>query len=215
MRVVLADDHPVVRAGVRALVGGIDGVQIVAEAGTAAEAVAAVRDLRERGEPADVVLMDLNMPSTTAELGGIAATRALTADGGAERVIVLTTFDAQADVLAAIDAGARGYLFKDSEPEVIADALRTVERGGQFFAPRAAAALASAYRGHDAGEPLLTDRELEVARLLATGAGNRQIARSLFISEATVKTHLIHIYRKLGATNRTAAVAALHEEGLV
>lgn len=216
MRIVLADDHPIVRAGVKALVSSLSGVEVAGEASSAAEAIAVVRELRGQGRPADIVLMDLNMPSTSGELGGIAATRELTRDAGGERVIVLTTFDAQSDVLAAIDAGARGYLFKDSEPEVIAEALRAVSAGGQYFAPRAAAALATAFRTREAGaESQLTDRELEVARLLATGAGNRQIAKTLFISEATVKTHLIHIYRKLGASNRTAAVAALHEEGLV
>lgn len=215
MRIVLADDHPVVRAGVRALLGTLPGVEIAAEAGTAAEAVDAAARLREAGEPADIVLMDLNMPSTSAELGGIAATRAIATPGAPEKVIVLTTFDAEGDVVAAIDAGARGYLFKDSEPAVIAEALRTVQAGGQYYAPKAAVALATAVRSHETAPPLLSERELEVGRLLATGAGNRQIAKELFISEATVKTHLIHIYRKLGAANRTAAVAALREEGIV
>ncbi|GAA1349957.1 response regulator transcription factor [Falsarthrobacter nasiphocae] len=215
MRIVLADDHPVVRAGVRALVSLVEGADVVGEAGSAEETLTVVRELRAAGEPAQIVLMDLNMPSTSAELGGIAATRALTRDGGPERVIVLTTFDAEADVVSAIDAGARGYLFKDSEPAVIGEALATVAGGGQYYAPRAAAALAAAVRRTTQPEALLTERELDVARLLATGAGNRQIAKALFISEATVKTHLIHVYRKLGATNRTAAVAALHEEGLV
>ncbi|MBC3186519.1 response regulator transcription factor [Corynebacterium sp. zg-331] len=200
IRVMLIDDHPVVRAGLRAILDSFDDVTVVAEAATGPSPA-------EVGEDVDVVVMDIQMPG----VDGIAATRALReADG--PPVLILTTYDAQADIVAALAAGARGYLLKDAAEEELHRAVTATARGKRTLSPEVATALAERIgRPHEA----LSPRETEILRALATGATNQQLARSLFISLGTVKTHLLHIYQKLGVDNRTAAIAKAREERLI
>ncbi|WP_203580027.1 response regulator [Microbacterium hibisci] len=203
IRVMIVDDHPIVRDGLRGMFEGTTGIEVVAEAGDGARAV----DLALVLEP-DVILMDLRMP----RLDGVAAIRRLAESGSQARVVVLTTFDTEAEVLPAIEAGATGYLLKDVATE---DLLRSVEaaaRGEAVLAPAVTSRLMGRLREP---EPALSDRELEVLRLVAQGTTNRDIASALFLSEATVKTHLLHIYAKLGAADRAAAVAVGFQRGLL
>lgn len=202
-RVVLVDDHPVVRGGLRALLTA-SGVEVVGEAATVDEAVAVVRQSRP-----DVVLMDLQL----ADGGdGVTATVAIGALPTPPRVLILTTYDTDADILRAVEAGAAGYLLKDAEPQVLLDAVAAAARGETVLAPQVATRLMARVR-----EPAsdLSSRELEVVRLVADGLANRDIARRLFVSEATVKSHLVHVFTKLGVASRTAAVAAARERGLL
>lgn len=199
IRVLLVDDHPVVRAGLRALLGDFDGLEVAAEAADGASAVAEVARQEALGTPFDVVLMDLQMG---AGLDGAEATRQIRAAGGPP-VLILTTYDSDADILAAVDAGAAGYMLKDAEPEDISAAVAAAAQGRTALAPQVAGRLLGQLRSP---ETTLSPRELELLELLAGGLANRAIARQLFISEATVKTHLVHIYEKLGVDNRTAAV---------
>lgn len=200
VRVLLVDDHPVVRAGLRAMLEGFEGVEVAAEARDGEAAVAEVRKQAALGTPLDLVLMDLQMGPG---MDGVEATRSI-ADGQGPPVLVLTTYDTDADILAAIDAGAAGYMLKDAHPEEIRQAVAAAADGRTALAPQVAARLMGRLRSP---APVLSGRELELLELLATGLGNRAIARNLFISEATVKTHLVHIYEKLGVDNRTAAIA--------
>lgn len=200
VRVLLVDDHPVVRAGLRAMLEGFEGVEVVAEAQDGGTAVAEVRKQAALGTPLDLVLMDLQMGPG---MDGVEATRRI-ADGNGPPVLILTTYDTDADILAAIDAGAAGYMLKDAHPEEIRQAVAAAADGRTALAPQVAARLMGRLRSP---APALSGRELELLELLATGLGNRAIARKLFISEATVKTHLVHIYEKLGVDNRTAAIA--------
>jgi DNA-binding NarL/FixJ family response regulator len=203
VRVVLIDDHPVVRAGPRALLTASD-VEVVAEGATVDEAVAAVRETRP-----DVVLMDLQL----ADGGdGVTATAAIAALPQPTRVLILTTYDTDADILRAVEAGAAGYLLKDAAPQVLLDAVAAAARGETVLAPQVATRLMARVR-----EPAsdLSARELEVIGLVADGLSNRDIARRLFVSEATVKSHLVHVFTKLGVASRTAAVAAARERGLL
>lgn len=201
-RLVLVDDHPVVRAGLRSLLEQA-GMEVVAEAGSAAEAERAVA----LTDP-DVVCMDLALGDGP---DGVECTRRLLAADPTRRVLILTTFDTHADILRAIEAGAAGYLLKDAEPDRLVGAIEAAARGEMVLAPVAAATLTRAASSPDA----LSPRELEVLALVARGASNRQIARELFLSEATVKTHLAHTFDKLQAENRTAAVAAARALGLL
>ena len=204
VRLLLADDHPVVRSGLRALLSTEPGLEVVAEAATAEEAV--VLAGRER---IDVVLMDLQFG---AGMQGVAATAAIVAHPGAPRVLVLTTFDTDADILAAIEAGATGYLLKDAPPEELARAVRAAATGRSALAPAVARRLLDRVR---APGRTLTHRETEVLQLVAEGLSNQQISRRLHLSQATVKTHLVHIYTKLGVDSRTAAVSAARHRGLI
>lgn len=203
IRVLVADDHPVVRDGIRGLFDGAPGFEVVGEAGDGARAVELARSL----EP-HVVLMDLRMPGTS----GVDAIRALTRLGLASRVLVLTTYATDSDVGPAIEAGATGYLLKDALPEELTRAVRLAARGETVLSPLVATRLVG--RVH---EPTvsLSDREMEVLRLIADGSTNREAAARLFISEATVKTHVLHIYDKLGVNDRAAAVAAGFRRGLL
>lgn len=201
--VVVVDDHPVVRAGLVALLCTRPGIEVIGQASTAAEALAAF----ERGRP-DVVLMDLQLGADD----GVTATRRLReADPGA-RVLILTTYDTDADIVNAIEAGAVGYLLKDASPDALGAAVESAARGESVFAPAVAGRLA---RRLVAPPNELTEREREVITALAQGLTNRQIAKTLFLSEATVKTHLVHIFTKLNVDNRTAAVAAARGQGLL
>jgi DNA-binding NarL/FixJ family response regulator len=198
--IVLADDHPVVRAGLRALLDG--DFDVVGEASDGEEAIALALQLAPR-----VVLMDLQMPT----VDGIAATRKIKLARPDVQVIILTTFATEADVTRAISAGAIGYMLKDAPRSAIVEAVRAAARGQSTLAPEAASHLMTRARG-DA--PAISPRELEVLERVARGASNREIAKALRISEATVKTHLLHVFEKLGVSDRTAAVTAALERKL-
>lgn len=205
IRVLLVDDHPVVRAGLRALLDGQVDITVAAEAGGGREAI----ELNQQWQP-DVVLCDLRLG---VGLDGVEVTRALRA-GQAHRphVVILTTFDHDEDIIRAVEAGASGYLLKDAAAQEIIEAIRTAQTGGTVIGE----SMAERYVAASRRRPIeLSPREREVLTLLSQGESNRAIARSLFVSEATVKTHVAHILGKLGAGNRTAAVAVARERGLV
>jgi DNA-binding NarL/FixJ family response regulator len=204
IRVLIVDDHPVVRDGLRGMFSGEPGFEVVGEAASGDEAVALVGTLAP-----DVVLMDLRMP----ELDGVAAIAELARRGSPARVLVLTTYDTDSDVLPAIEAGATGYLLKDSRADELFRAVRAAARGEAVLSPSVATRLLGSVR-RPAQEPLST-REQEVLELVARGATNREAARQLFVSEATVKTHLLHVYAKLGVNDRAAAVAEAFQRGLL
>lgn len=208
--VVLVDDHPVVRRGLRALLEELPELEPVGEAADGAEALRLLERLAADGSRRpDVVLMDLQMGSG---MHGVETTRRLTALPDPPAVLILTTYSTDADILSAVEAGATGYLLKDAPPEELASAIRAAARGETVLAPPVAARLLGRSRP---GRPVLSPRELEILELLAEGLPNRQISKRLFISEATVKTHLVHIYDKLGVDSRTSAVAAAMQTGLI
>lgn len=202
-RVFLVDDHPVVRAGLAALLAG-DRLTVVGQASSGEEALVYVPAARP-----DVVLMDLRLGPG---IDGVTATERLLALPEAPAVLILTTYDTDADIIRAVEAGAAGYLLKDAPLEAIVAAVEAAARGETVLAPGVAERLVTALRKPPAA---LSGRELEVLRALAEGKANRAIARALFISEATVKTHLVHVFEKLGVDNRTAAVAAARDRGLL
>jgi DNA-binding NarL/FixJ family response regulator len=204
IRVLIVDDHPVVRDGLRGMFAGEPGFEVVGDAADGREAVARARTF----EP-DVVLMDLRMPGGD----GVSAIAALAAQSISSRVLVLTTYDTDRDVLAAIDAGATGYLLKDAPREELFRAVRAAARGETVLSPSVATQLLGRVRGP--APDTLTPRELQILRLIADGATNRRAAEELFISEATVKTHLLHAYEKLGVSDRAAAVATAYDRGLL
>jgi DNA-binding NarL/FixJ family response regulator len=202
IKILLVDDHPVVREGLRGMLAAEEDLTVVAEAGGAAEAVAAVR----AHEP-DVVLMDLRMPGGD----GVEATTRVLAQRPATRVVVLTTYETDADILRAVEAGAAGYLLKDASRAELAQAIRAAARGETVLAPSVAAKLVSRMRS-----PVeLSRREIEVLRLVALGRTNAEIGRELLISEATVKTHLLRTFGKLEVSDRTAAVTVALERGIL
>jgi len=208
IRILLADDHPVVRAGLRAVLETADDLAVVAEEGTAQEAVATAARLREAGE-LDVVLMDLQFGQS---MDGITATAQITGAGDPPRVLVLTTYDTDADILAAVEAGAAGYLLKDAPPEELLGAVRTAAAGRSALAPAVAVRLMDRMRSPG---QTLSAREIDVLTHVAAGRSNQQIAHELFISEATVKSHLVHIFTKLDVESRTAATAKAAALGLI
>jgi DNA-binding NarL/FixJ family response regulator len=203
IRLVIVDDHPVVRDGLRGMFAGDPDFEVVGEAGDGAEAVAVVAAVAP-----DVVLMDLRMPN----VDGVAAITKLRANGSTARVLVLTTYDTDSDVLPAIKAGATGYLLKDTPRGELVRAVRSAARGEAVLSPSVATRLLGQVRAP--GSEGLSRRELEVLSLVARGSTNREAAAKLFISEATVKTHLLHVYAKLGVNDRAAAVAVAFERGL-
>jgi DNA-binding NarL/FixJ family response regulator len=216
---LIVDDHPVVRDGLSGMFASAPEVNVLGEAGDGAEAVRLAEILNP-----DVILMDLRMPG----LDGVAAITELARRGVAARVLVLTTYDDDSDVLPAIEAGATGYLLKDAPRAELLRAVRAAARGEAVLAPTVAALLMSRVRtagtqpggssGRGSGGPgadPLSERELEVLELVAAGATNRAAAARLFISEATVKTHLLHIYAKLGVGDRTAAVTEGFNRGIL
>lgn len=204
IRVLLTDDHPVVRAGLRALLETEPDVTVVGEATTPEEAVAATEETRP-----DVVLMDLQLRAGTS---GVDATSALRRLAHRPRVLVLTNYDTDVDILGAVEAGASGYLLKDAPPEELLAAVRAAAAGESALAPTIATRLLERLRTPAVS---LSARELEVLEAVATGRSNREIARTLTVSEATVKSHLAHIFTKLDVTSRTAAVAAARRQGLL
>jgi DNA-binding NarL/FixJ family response regulator len=204
IRVLVVDDHPVVRGGVVGWLAAQPDIDVVGEAGDGLEALAMVASLQP-----DVVLMDLRMP----RMDGAAATGRLAADHPAVRVLVLTTYDTDADIVRAVEAGATGYLLKDTPLPQLADAVRAAARGETVLAPPVAARLVSRMRAPAVDAP--TARELEVLAGVARGLTNAEIGRELFIGEATVKTHLLRVFAKLGVDDRTRAVLVAVERGLL
>ena len=204
IRVVLVDDHAVVRRGLADLLASTPDLEV---AGTAADGAEALRVVREV-QP-DVVLMDLQMPGTD----GVEATRAIAAMADGPQVLVLTSFSDSERIIAALDAGAVGYLLKDAEPDEVIDGLRAVVRGESPLHPKAARELLLA-RGRAAERPQLTPRETDVLRLVRLGLANKQIARRLGISERTVKAHLTSAFQRIGVPDRTQAALWAERNGL-
>lgn len=205
IRVLVVDDHPVVRAGLRALIDAQDDLTVIAEVDSMDGALSLVDRVRP-----DLVLMDLSLGR--AEAGGAEATAALRALDRPPEVLVLTTYDTEADILRALEAGARGYLLKDAAPADLFAGIRSAARGETVLAPSVAATLV---RRAMPGVTTISEREVEVLELLAGGLGNKEIARELFVSEATIKSHLSHIYTKLAVDTRAGAVAAAIELRLI
>ncbi len=204
VRVLVVDDHPVVRTGLIAMLAAEPDIEVVGEGDSGTEAIR----LAEQLSP-DVVLMDLRMPG----MDGVAATRAIAATGRGPRVVVVTTYDTDSDILRAVEAGATGYLLKDTPRQQMADAVRAAARGETVLAPPVAAKLITRMRG--APGDVLTPRELEVIELVGAGLTNADIGRRLYISEATVKTHLLRVFAKLGVDDRTAAVTTAMARGII
>jgi len=199
---LLVDDHPVVRDGLRGMFDADPRFQVVGEAADGSEAIGAA----ERLQP-DVILMDLRMPRTD----GVTAIRELAARGIAARVLVLTTYDTDSDVLPAIEAGATGYLLKDTTRDELFRAVEAAAAGTSTLSPAVTTLILDQLRQPD--EDPLSQRETEVLDLIAKGSTNREAAKQLFVSEATVKTHLLHAYAKLGVNDRAAAIAAAYSRG--
>jgi DNA-binding NarL/FixJ family response regulator len=199
---LIVDDHPVVRDGLRGMFTADPRFDVLGEAGDGTEAIVAAEKLRP-----DVILMDLRMPRTD----GVTAIKELAKRGVPSRVLVLTTYDTDRDVLPAIEAGATGYLLKDSPRDELFRAVEAAARGQAVLSPAVATRLMGQMR-QPASEPL-SQRELQVLDLIANGSTNREAAKALFISEATVKTHLLHVYAKLGVNDRAAAVATAFSRG--
>jgi len=213
IKVLLADDHELVRDGLKAMLGAQEDIEVVAEASDGAEAVEEAIRLRP-----EVVLMDIRMP----RLDGIEATRRLNAHAGAPRVLVLTTFDLDEYVYEALRAGAAGFILKDVPPGQVAEAVRTVAAGDQLLAPAVTKRLVERFVKRPPPDTAreqrfeeLTEREVEVLRHVARGLSNAEIAERLFLSEATVKTHLTRILSKLRLRDRVQAVVLAYESGLV
>ena len=215
VRVLIVDDDALVRSALMLMLGGRADLTIVGEAGDGEQAVVAARDLQP-----DVVLMDIRMPG----IDGIEATRRLVVRPGAPRVIVLTTFDTDEHVFAAIAAGAEGFLVKDTSPSDLIDAIKTVASGESMLSPSVTTTLVAHVRGTRSKSPenegvtrlaLLTDREREVAIAIGRGLSNADIAAELFMSVATVKAHVTRVFDKLGTTNRVQVAICVHDAGLV
>ncbi|GGK80713.1 DNA-binding response regulator [Sphaerisporangium melleum] len=203
VRLLIADDHPIVRDGIRGMFAGDPDFEVLGEAADGAQAVERARALNP-----DVILMDLRMPG----MDGVTAIKELARLGIAARVLVLTTYDTDRDVMPAIEAGATGYLLKDTGRDELVRAVRTAARGEAVLSPSVATRLLGQVRAP--ADPL-SARELEILQLIADGATNREAAARLFISEATVKSHVLHIYAKLGVNDRAAAVATAFRRGLL
>lgn len=204
IRLLLVDDHPVVRDGLRGVFASDPDFAVVGEATNGVDALTQLSS-----KVVDVVLMDLRMP----EMGGVETIRAMRAASPAPFILVLTTYDTDRDVLPAIEAGATGYLLKDTPREELLRAVRAAAKGESVLSPSVASRLIGQVRTPAGGA--LSQREHEVLKLIANGTTNRAIAAALFISEATVKTHLLHIYTKLGVQDRAGAVGEAYRRGLL
>jgi len=211
IRVLLADDHEIVRLGLRSVLEGAEDIDVVGEVATAEAAVSAAQ-----AGGIDVILMDLRFGAGvegTRVMGGAEATAQIrSAMATPPKVLVVTNYDTDADILGAIEAGAVGYLLKDAPPQELLAAVRSTAEGDSALSPIVADRLMTRVR---TPRTSLTPRELEVLQLVAAGASNRQIGQDLMLSEATVKSHLVHIYDKLGVRSRTSAVAAAREQGVL
>lgn len=204
IRLLIVDDHPVVRTGLRGMLAEQPDFLVAGEAGNGREAIAQAKSLQP-----DVILMDLRMP----EVGGVEAITRIREQVPDARILILTTYDSDEDILGAIEAGATGYLLKDTPRQELYRAIRAAAAGEPPFAPSVAARLLERVRRPR--EETLTSRELEVLTLVAQGSSNREIASRIYVSEATVKSHLLHIFGKLGVTDRTAAVTSAIERGIL
>ncbi|AZL10594.1 response regulator [Brevibacterium aurantiacum] len=204
IRVILVDDHPVVRAGLRSVIDAPDHIAVIGEASTGEEALAAVAELAP-----DVVLCDLRLGEG---IDGIEVTKRLNARPSKPAVLILTTFDNDSEIVAALNAGAAGYLLKDINPEDISTAIEKASRGETYLPPEISSKVVAAMRNPG---PKLTRRERDVVKLLATGASNAQIAQELFVTEATVKSHLVNVFTKLGVESRSRAIRVAEDQGLV
>jgi DNA-binding NarL/FixJ family response regulator len=204
IRIVIADDHPVVRAGLHAVLDAAADIDVIGEAATPEEAVALAAS-----EDPDLVLMDLQFGQ---ERTGADATRQIRAAEAAPYVLILTNYDSDGDILSAVEAGASGYLLKDAPPAELLAAVRAAAAGESALAPAVASRLLARMR---APRVSLSSREIEVLRLVADGASNTDVAARLHITDATVKSHLVHVFSKLGVSSRTAAVAAARELGVL
>ena len=204
IRVLLVDDHPVVRAGIEGILSSQPDIEVVGEASDGIEAIC----LNQTLQP-DVILMDLQMP----KMDGVTAIKAIHEQANPPHILVLTTYDTDADIVRAIQAGATGYLLKDTPREDFFAAVRQVAQGKSVLTPVVASRLMAHMRAP--AEEQLSGREIEVLTLVAQGQSNQDIAKQLHISTATVKTHLIHIYGKLGVSDRTAAVTTALEKGIL
>jgi DNA-binding NarL/FixJ family response regulator len=205
IRILLADDHPVVRAGLRGMLGAEPDLTVVGEASSGPQAEALCAELLP-----DIVLMDLRMPGG----GGVESINRIRLAGLPCRVIVLTTYETDGDILRAVEAGAAGYLLKDLARSELADAVRAAARGETVLAPSVAARLVDQLRTKP-DRPRLSERETAVLRLVADGLTNAEIGRRLYIGESTVKTHLLRVFGKLAVTDRTAAVTTAMRHGLL
>jgi len=204
IRILITDDHPVVRAGLSGMISAEAGFEVIGEAGNGKEAIALTGELKP-----DVVLMDLRMP----EMDGVTAIEHIKADYPDVNILVLTTYESDADILRAIETGATGYLLKDTPREELFGAIRLVAEGKSPLDPGVATRLMQRMRGSD--EEGLSTREIEVLELVARGTSNKEIAKQLWVSETTVKSHMLHIFDKLGVTDRTAAVTAALKRGII
>ena len=204
IRVILVDDHPVVRAGLRSVIDAPDHIAVVGEASSGEEALSVVDEL----EP-DVVMCDLRLGEG---IDGIEVTKRLNARPAKPAVLILTTFDNDSEIVAALNAGAAGYLLKDINPEDISTAIEKASRGETYLPPEISSKVVAAMRNPG---PKLTRRERDVVKLLATGASNAQIAQELFVTEATVKSHLVNVFTKLGVDSRSRAIRVAEDQGLV
>ena len=204
IKILMADDHPVVRAGIRGMLETQDDFQVVAEAENGREAFEQIGKLKP-----DVVLMDLRMP----EMDGVEAIGKIKEKYPDINILVLTTYDTDADIVRAVEAGATGYLLKDAPREELFRAVRATAKGETVLAPVVAARLMGKVRDH--GEQALSAREIDVLLLVARGASNQDVAEKLHVSTATVKSHLIQIYQKLGVSDRTAAATTAIERGII
>jgi DNA-binding NarL/FixJ family response regulator len=204
IKILMADDHPVVRAGIRGMLETQPEFQVIAEAENGRDAFEQIAKLKP-----DVVLMDLRMP----EMDGVEAIGKIKETYPNINILVLTTYDTDADIVRAVEAGATGYLLKDAPREELFRAVRATAKGETVLAPVVAARLMGKVRNH--GEQALSAREIDVLLLVARGASNQDVAEKLHVSTATVKSHLIQIYQKLGVSDRTAAVTTAIERGII
>ena len=204
IRILVCDDHPVVRSGLRGMIQSQPDLEVIAEAGEGAQAVA----LASRFQP-DIVLMDLRMPG----MDGVTATAAIKARHPGIHVLILTTYDTDADILRALEQGATGFLLKDEREDRLFDAIREAAGGRSPLAPGVASRLVERLRGD--ADSHVSEREIEILMLVAQGRSNREIARDLHISDSTVKAHMLHIFDKLGVADRTAAVTTALRRGII
>ncbi len=209
IRIVIADDHPVVRQGLATVLSQEEDMEVVGQAANGLEAVNQARTLHP-----NIILMDLQMP----EMDGVEAIQKIKMETSDIGIIILTTFDSDDYIFRGIEAGARGYLLKDSPPEEVITAIRTVHKGESMIQPRVASRLLDRFSqlSHDSvPDEILSSREVQVLQLIAKSSANKEIANELFIGESTVKTHIIHIFNKLGVKGRTEAVAEAARRGII